>query len=288
MTITELNCYPVKSLKGIRLTSAELGERGLVHDRQWMLVNADGRFVTQREVPALATIGVSLNDTHMALTYPGMPDLEVSLDVRLAPPSNAERREVRVWRSDCLALDEGADAMAWLNDVLGPQGVSGLRLVRFDPQQRREVEHDYLREGEPGAVHTAFADGYPLLVTSETSLEALNRHLRGKGESEVPMTRFRPNLVVSGVDQAFIERNWQSLVGPGYRLGIRKPCKRCKIITIDQRSGETPSVKEPLRSLVELDTQPGWKGAFFGQNAIIESGVGATLRVGDVLDITTA
>lgn len=283
MTITELNCYPVKSLQGIRLTSAELSERGLAHDRQWMLVNAEGRFVTQREVPALATIGVSLNDTRMVLTHPGMPDLEVSLQ-----PPTAAARKVRVWKSDCLALDEGDDAMTWLNDVLGPQGVSGLRLVRFDPQYRREVEHDYLGEGEAGAVHTAFADGYPLLIASETSLEALNLHLRNKGEAAVPMTRFRPNIVVSGIDQAFIERNWQSIVGPDYRLGIRKPCKRCKIITIDQHSGETPSVKEPLRSLVELDTQPGWKGAFFGQNAIIESGVGATLRVGDALDITAA
>ncbi|GEN24696.1 MOSC domain-containing protein [Halomonas cupida] len=285
MIITELNCYPVKSLQGIALERAELTEHGLAHDRQWMLVNSDGCFVTQREVPALATIGVALDDSCLTLSHPGMPDLEVSLEAGLQP-SGESVREVRVWKSDCRALDEGDEATAWLNDVLGPQGVSGLRLVRFAPDQRREVEHDYLHEGEPGRVHTAFADGYPVLITSEISLAALNRHLADKGETAVPMTRFRPNIVVSGAAQAFGERDWQTLSGPGYRLGVRKPCKRCKIITIDQSSGRIPSIKEPLRSLVELKTQPGWKGAFFGQNAIIESGVGATLKLGDELAIS--
>lgn len=285
MIISELNCYPVKSLQGISLTRAELTEQGLAHDRQWMLVDREGRFVTQREVPALATIGVDLDHACLRLRHPGMRDLEVSLDAAL----QAEGREceVRVWKSDCRALDQGHEATAWLNDVLGPQGVNGLRLVRFAPDQHREVEHDHLHQGEAGRVHTAFADGYPLLITSEASLAALNRHLTDKGEAAVPMTRFRPNIVVSGAEVAFIERDWRTLSGPDYRLGVRKPCKRCKIITIDQGSGEVPSVKEPLRSLVELKTQPGWKGAFFGQNGIIETGVGATLKLGDVLDIMT-
>jgi uncharacterized protein YcbX len=186
-------------------------------------------------------------------------------------------------------LDEGDGAANWLAEALAkslpePQREAGrLRLVRLPHEQRRWVETEFLPPAERGVVHTAFADGYPLLITSDASLAALNQRLEAKGEAPVPMERFRPNLVVSGGDP-FAERDWASLAGPGYRLGLRKPCKRCKIITLDQRSGEAPSAKEPLKTLVEMDTQPGWKGAFFGQNAVVEQGVGAILRVGDVLE----
>ncbi|WP_108449075.1 MOSC N-terminal beta barrel domain-containing protein [Halomonas sp. BN3-1] len=284
MKLSTLACYPVKSLRGIALSRAELTERGLAFDRRWMLVDDDGRFVTQREIPALATIGVELSSDTLRLVHDRMAPLVLSLD----EPKAAVRR-VRVWQSECQALDEGDGAANWLAEALAkslpePQREAGrLRLVRLPREQRRWVETEFLPPAERGVVHTAFADGYPLLIASEASLAALNQRLEAKGEAPVPMERFRPNLVVSGGDP-FAERDWASLAGPGYRLGLRKPCKRCKIITLDQRSGEAPSAKEPLKTLVEMDTQPGWKGAFFGQNAVVEQGVGAILRVGDVLD----
>ena len=284
MKLSTLACYPVKSLRGIALSRAELTERGLAFDRRWMLVDDDGRFVTQREIPALATIGVELSSDTLRLVHDRMAPLVLSLD-----ELEAAVRRVRVWQSECQALDEGDGAANWLAEALAkslpePQREAGrLRLVRLPHEQRRWVETEFLPPAERGVVHTAFADGYPLLIASEASLAALNQRLEAKGEAPVPMERFRPNLVVSGGDP-FAERDWASLVGPGYRLGLRKPCKRCKIITLDQRSGEAPSAKEPLKTLVEMDTQPGWKGAFFGQNAVVEQGVGAILRVGDVLE----
>ena len=295
MKLSTLACYPVKSLRGIALSRAELTERGLAFDRRWMLVDDDGRFVTQREIPALATIGVELSSDTLRLVHDRMAPLVLSLD-----EPQAAMRQVRVWQSECQALDEGDGAANWLAEALAkslpkplpkslpaPRGEAGrfrrLRLVRLPHEQRRWVETEFLPPAERGVVHTAFADGYPLLIASEASLAALNQRLEAKGEAPVPMERFRPNLVVSGGDP-FAERDWASLAGPGYRLGLRKPCKRCKIITLDQRSGEAPSAKEPLKTLVEMDTQPGWKGAFFGQNAVVEQGVGAILRVGDVLE----
>ncbi|MGQ7247988.1 MOSC domain-containing protein [Halomonas sp. V046] len=282
MRITRLAIYPVKSLRGIELDSATLTERGLAFDRHWMLVDADGVFLTQRELPAMARIGVALDEGGLRLRRTAMTDLIIDLALPQGPT-----RGVRVWTSQCEALDEGDEAANWLNAALGNprEGSGGVRLVRFAPDHRRDVEADFLAVEEQGLTHTEFADGYPLLVASDASLGLLNERLTAKDEAPVPMSRFRPSLVVDG-GEAFVERDWRSLQGPGYRLGIRKPCKRCKIITLDQISGEAPSVKEPLKTLVQMDTQPGWKGAYFGQNAIVEAGVGRVVRVGDELVAT--
>ncbi|MCW4149200.1 MOSC N-terminal beta barrel domain-containing protein [Halomonas sp. 18H] len=280
MQITQLHIYPVKSLRGIALDQAILTERGLAFDRQWMIVDDDNRFVTQRELAAMAQVRVRLTPDALVLEHDAV---EEPLSVALEPEASAPRLEVRIFKDQCEAIDEGPEAARWLTRVLGPLGSSGLRLVRFPDEARRAIEPDYLR-GEKA--HTGFADGYAVLVTSDASLSALNTRLAEKGEGPVPMSRFRPNIVVAG-GTAFDERQWDDiqLQASGVRLGLRKPCKRCKIITQDQRSGEAPSPKEPLKTLAEMDTQPGWKGAFFGQNAIPLAGVDAALRVGDVLSV---
>jgi uncharacterized protein len=280
MHITQLAIYPVKSLRGIVLDQAELTERGLAFDRRWMIVDSNGDFVTQREVSALATITVELGEQHLTLRHETLP----AFSLALAEPKGGART-VRVFRSYCEALDEGDEVAAWLASVPGLEVVEGLRLMRFPESGRREVPADYLAEAEKGHVHVAFSDEYPLLIAHQASLDALNAQLEQKGESRVPMTRFRPNVVVEGSDEPFAERDWRTLQGPEYRLGLRKPCKRCKIVTQDQLTGIAPSVKEPLRTLVTMDTQPGWKGAYFGQNAVVEEGVGVVLRVGDVLSL---
>ncbi len=277
MQITQVAIYPVKSLGGIALDAAELGPRGLEWDRRWMVVDEAGRFVTQRQLPGMARIRVRLEDAALVLEHPEAVPLSVPLAPRERP-----RRQVEIFKDRCPGLDEGESAAGWLTEVLGRVRQQGLRLVRFPEAHRRVVEPDHLRDGE--RAHTGFADGYPLLVANQASLDALNAVLKGKGLDPVPMERFRPNLVVAA-NEAFAEDGWESLAAEGgrYRLGLRKPCKRCQIPTVDQRSGEIPRPGEPLQTLIEMQTQPQLKGGYFGQNAILLAGEGEMLRVGDRL-----
>ena len=271
MQISELNIYPVKSLRGVGLPRARLTPRGLAYDRNWMVVDAAQRFVTQREIPPMARIAVRLTDDALILEHADRAPLTIEL-----ARSDQPRIAVTIFQDECEALDEGEEAAAWLSAILGQQG---LRLVRFAEDRRRDVEPDWLR-GEQA--HTAFPDGYPFLVTAEGSLAGLNERLAEKGLDAVPMDRFRPNIVVDS-DAPFVERDWDELAGgrDDWRIGIRKPCKRCKVITVDQANGTTPLIKEPLKTLAEMATQPGMKGAFFGQNAILLDGDGQTVAVGD-------
>lgn len=276
MQITELNVYPVKSLRGVGMTTVRLTPRGLAYDRHWMVVDASDRFVTQREIPPMARVSVRLTDDALILEHPDTTPLVIAL-----ARSDQPRFAVTIFRDRCEALDEGEEAATWLSSVLGRQG---LRLVRFPDDRRRAVEPEWLR-GEQA--HTAFPDGYPFLVTTDASLAALNERLTDKGLDDVPMDRFRPNIVVDG-DAPFAERDWDGLAadGDGWRIGLRKPCKRCKVVTVDQESGATPVLREPLKTLNEMSTQPGMKGAFFGQNAILLAGDGQTVRVGDPVTVT--
>ncbi|HSP59175.1 MAG TPA: MOSC N-terminal beta barrel domain-containing protein [Halomonas sp.] len=272
MKITQLAIYPVKSLRGITLDQATLHTRGLALDRHWMVIDADNRFVTQRQVVEMARVTVGLNGDFLVLKHPSADPLSVSLE-------NHERPllEVAVWQDRCQALDEGQVAARWLSRVLG----GAYRLVRFPSTARRDVEPDYLR-GE--SAHTAFADGYPFLVASESSLAELNRVLARKGLDAVPMSRFRPTIVVDG-EAPFAEDSWATLASQDEttRLGLRKPCKRCKITTIDQQSGEILVPGEPLRTLVEMNTCSDLQGGYFGQNATLLAGEDRVLRVGDSL-----
>ncbi|SEL83689.1 MOSC domain-containing protein [Halomonas daqiaonensis] len=276
MKITRLNIYPVKSLGGITLDHAELATRGLPYDRHWMVVDDIGRFVTQRQLPHMAQIVVRLDNEALVLDHPEATPLCIPLQRDDQP-----RLPVYVWDDQCQALDEGAEAAAWLGNVLGSYQGSGLRLVRFAPDQRRGVEPHFLAPGE--LAHTAFADGYPFLVVSEASLAEVNRVLQAKGLAPVPMERFRPSLVVDG-DEPFAENGWSALstFDEGIRLGLRKPCQRCKITTVDQATGEIAVPGEPLRTLVEMNTRHA-PGGYFGQNAILLAGKGETLAVGDRL-----
>jgi len=274
--ITQLNIYPVKSLGGISLEQAELDVRGLAHDRQWMVVDDIGRFVTQRQLPQMAQVTVRLDEDALVLEHPATSALRLPLQREDQP-----RLPVYVWDDQCQALDEGAAAAAWLVDVLGDFKGSGLRLVRFAPDQRRAVEPHFLSPGE--MAHTGFADGYPFLVVNEASLAEVNRRLVAKGVDPVPMSRFRPSIVVEG-DTPFAEDGWSAIAAfdKRWRLGLRKPCQRCKITTVDQQSGEIAVPGEPLRTLVEMNTRLA-PGGYFGQNAILLEGAGCTLRLGDVV-----
>ena len=274
--ITGLNIFPVKSLQGIAVDSAPLGVRGLAFDRCWMVTDSTGRFMTQRELPAMATIGVRLAPEALVLEHPSTSALVVD---RNEP--GGTRVRVKVWKDECPAYDEGEAAARWLTTVLGTWRDGALRLVRFADDHRRPVDARYLR-GERS--HTAFTDGFPLLVTSESSLASLNAQLAASGVATVPMNRFRANIVVSGL-APFEEDALDALVttGGAYEIAMRKPCRRCAIITTDQTDGLVPDSQEPLRTLMRMNTRADMPGAFFGQNAIVLNAHGATVSVGDQL-----
>ncbi|MBZ5488122.1 MOSC N-terminal beta barrel domain-containing protein [Halomonas aquamarina] len=278
MRIAELNIYPVKSLQGIRLSEAALTPTGLAWDRRWMLVDTQQRFVTQRQLPTLATVGVALTDDALVLSHPDTAPISVPLK---EPQGNL--RIVQVWNDHCKAWPESNAVTQWLEAALGEQA-KGLQLVRFATRFERAVEAEFL-EGDQA--HTHFADGYPFLITSTGSLDSLNAALEANGSEPVPMARFRPNIVVE-TPRAWTEDGWHTLDARSgaYGFALRKPCKRCKITTVDQKTAAIFDPAEPLKTLVALKTQPSLKGGYFGQNATLNRGEGSTLRIGDELIAT--
>ncbi len=249
--VSQLHVYPVKSCRGIAVGEAELDDRGFVNDRRWMIVDEFGDYITQREVPQLATI-----DTR--LTHSGIQLGEVTIPTDF---SDGPRRRVRVW-SDVLEAVVHEPASAWLSGVLARR----CELVFMPDDQRRQVDPQYARPGEI----TNFADGFPLLLISEESLADLNARL----EKPVEMRRFRPNIVVSGCD-AFAEDRWTEMHIGEVLLRAVKPCSRCVITTVDPETGA--GGLEPLRTLARYRVGDG--GVHFGMNVIHESR--GTLRVGD-------
>jgi len=269
--IAELNLFPVKGCRGIALQAATLSATGLqsdgVGDREWLVVDAHGEFLSQREYPKMALIETRLTPTSLLLKAPGM----LLLDVPLA--SEGDVVEVRVWNDQVSAVTQGEIADAWLGSYLGVPA----RLVRFDYEGRRLAAHRYT-----GSVDAPFkfADAFPLLVTTTASLDAVNERLRPQGEAAVTMSRFRSNIVLDG-PPAFEEDYVKLLrVGP---VAIRpvKPCARCSVPGVDPATGE--------HSLVVTDVLAGMRatrdGVMFGVNAIVVEGAGATLRLGDAVEV---
>ena len=273
-TISSLHIYPVKSLQGIALSDAVLTTQGLAFDRQWMLVDTAGKFVTQRQMPALARISTRLTAECLVLEHAGLPPLSIPL-----APMPDNRCAVTVWRDTCMGCDEGATASHWLTQAVGQWQGGDLRLVRFAPEGVRPVDPAYM-DGD--SADTAFSDGYPFLIVSEASLEAVNVQLLANGAEAVPMARFRPNIVLSGMS-AFGENDCKTFTAAdaSYRFTLRKPCQRCKTTTVDQHTGVIANPKEPLRTLTVMNPYPHLSGAYFGQNATLTLGCGAVIKVGD-------
>lgn len=264
--IAALNVYPVKSCRGVPVAAAELMRTGLLHDRHWMLVRPNGRFVTQRELPRMALIGTQVGTAGLTLSAPGMPGLNVP---RTAP---GPARPVTVWKFDGRGIDCGPEAAAWFTRFLE----TPLSLVAFDENTPRDCSADWI--GDVPAV-TEFSDGFPILVISRASLDELNSRL----PKPLPMERFRPNVVIDGVE-AYAEDRIHELRLGDVTLRVVKPCTRCSITTTDQQAGAVDGV-EPLKTLKEYRFDRELRGVAFGQNAIVVSGVGGRLRVGDSFDI---
>lgn len=276
--ITALNLYPVKALQGISLDSVIVGTRGLKFDREWLIVDHRRRFITQREKPLMATVSVSLSDTHLSLRHPGAEPLFIALDHTDGP-----RVTVSIWKDTCTAIDAGDSASQWLTHVLGPHRAKPIRLVRFPADETRPVHPEFLA-GDISDV--GFADGYPYLIVLEESLHQLNQALVKASQEPVPMNRFRGNIVIRGLP-ALQEHQTDTLSTKdrSIRFALRKPCMRCKVTTTDQTSGEVSARQEPLRTLVRMNPFSHLKGGFFGQNAILLNGAGESLSIGDELAV---
>lgn len=269
-TIAQLWVYPVKSCAGISLTEVELTDTGLLYDRAWMVVDANGEFVTQRELPRMALIQTAFKMGQLVLRAPGMLALHLALDAAEGP------LKVRVWDDEVQAYDMGDLAAQWFSDFLGQP----LRLARFDPEVRRVCS---LKWTEGREAVTQFADGFSLLVTSTASLDELNARLGAAGHAPVGMLRFRPNVVLAGVEAHDEDRVGAMRIGTGDGVSALiepvKPCGRCPIPNIDPATAtSSPEVNDTLQVYRQ---DPRLNGAItFGMNAIVLEGDGQVLRVG--------
>jgi hypothetical protein len=278
-TIDQLWVYPVKSCAGIALPEAELTDTGLAYDRTWMVVDSTGEFVSQRELPRMALIQPAFKMGQLVLRAPGMLALHLALDAAETP------LRVRVWDDEVAAYDMGDVAAQWFSDFLGPDApadLKRLRLARFDPAVRRLCSPRWT--GGREAI-TQFSDGFGLLVASTASLAGLNERLAAAGHAPVTMQRFRPNIVLAGV-----EAHDEDRVGPMHIATAEgeavvetvKPCARCPMPNIDPvTAAPSPEVGDTLQGYRQDARLNG--AVTFGMNAIVLQGDGLVLRVGQAV-----
>lgn len=269
VTIEQLWIYPVKSLTGVPVTSATLLPSGLVGDREWMLVDADGSFLTQRKLPRMAAIRTDLREDGLVLNSRGNGEVFV-------PLPDGETRKVKVWKSVCDAFVAEKEASDWLKQALST--TEDLRLVYFDKRTPRPTDAERF-----GPYHTYFSDGAPYLSANLASLQALNQHLLMKQTTPVDIQRFRPNLVLSGLPP-FAEHNFALLRSTrnAASLGLKDHCQRCSVITVDQSTGIPSPNQHPFAALAELNSMPSKpKAPAFGVNTVLLEGEGLDIRCGD-------
>lgn len=279
--ISQLWLYPIKSCAGIRVRQALLIETGLEFDRAWMVVDQQGRFVTQRTHARLALVQPQLRSDDLVLRAPGMLALHLSLDTAEQP------LRVTIWKDEVDAYDMGALAAQWFSDFLGRK----VRLVRFDPDRPR-VSSARWTGADTGYVQ--FGDGYAALVATEAALAGLNARLAAAGHGAVDWRRFRPNLVIDALPggeaiEPHAEDHWRELAiatGEG-QAGLRlvKPCTRCEIPDVDPATGVFGT--EPNATLAGYRADSRVAGAVtFGMNAIVTGGIEHVLREGARVGVT--
>jgi uncharacterized protein YcbX len=276
IAVTQIARYPVKSCRGEPMDVATVQPWGLAGDRRWMVVDADGGAVTAREIPSLVLVTPHLvpatpnlasdGIAAITLTFPGTPDLTVEVS-----PGN-DLVPVEIWKSQIKATEAGDAAAEWFAAILG----ESVRLVYLDDPTRRQVDPEYSYDSD----RVSFADGFPLLLTSEDSLAALNALISGgrhAAEGPLPMTRFRPNVVVAGAD-AWAEDKWQRLLIGDVPFRVAKGCGRCVLTTTNPDTAIKG--KEPLATLAR---HRRWEGKlWFGMNLIPDDPTSAAeIHVGD-------
>jgi uncharacterized protein len=278
--VSALWVYPVKSCRGIAIERSAVEARGLRNDRRWMIVDGEGTFVTQRTEPRLALVEVGFDrEGALVLRAPGASEVRVANVTSVADATSVTAsasvddteaprptRRVTVWRDTVDAVDCGPEAARWLTAWLGSEAF----LVHMPDDVRRQVKPDYAKASDI----VSFADGFPLLVASTSSLDDLNARMG----TPLPMNRFRPNIVVTGF-APWAEDGWRRLRVGDVEVRVVKPCARCTITTTDQETGERASA-EPLRTLATF--RRDGSDVLFAQNAIPDvTGEPAQIAVGD-------
>jgi len=271
-SIDRLFLYPIKGCRGIEVERATVAATGLeidgIGDREWVVVDDSGEFLSQRELPRMALIETRLTPSALRLKAPGMLELEVPF------ASEGDVVQIRVWNDTVAAVTQGEIADAWLSRFLG----RSCRLMRFDPEARRLSSARYTGAAE---APYKFADAFSLLIASSASLADLNARLARKGAAPVGIERFRPNIVLSGLEAFEEDYIGRATIG-AIELRVVKPCVRCTVPNVDPGSGE-PST-EPGDTLATYRANDRAGGITFGVNAIV-CRRGAALRRGDAVDI---
>jgi uncharacterized protein len=246
LTIHSLHVYPVKSCRGINLQTAELVDTGFKYDRHWMLVDEQGHFLSQRQLPQMAGISCTLSDENLIVTAENEEPLTVPLE-----QLPAGFKPVKIWNDECKAAIVSTQASAWFSKILG----QSCELVYLPDSEKRQVDPRY---AEPGKI-VGFADGFPLLIVSLASIDVLNQKL----EQKVSIDRFRPNIVIDGCP-AHAEDDWHKIAIDDIEIQLAKPCSRCVIPSIDQYSSEKhPTILKALASYRRSENK-----IFFGQNGL--------------------
>jgi uncharacterized protein len=260
LTLTEIYIYPIKSLGGISLHSAKAEERGLQHDRRWMLVDKNGMFLTQREHPQMALLQVNIKDDALEVTHKVKPI--PSLQLPIFNEQISSQMVVNIWNDVVIAKHLNKEVDLWFSDALD----FDCQLVKMSDDADRIADKKYTPEPK----QVSFADAYPFLIIGQESLSELNRRLK----EPLPMNRFRPNFVFSR-GAPFIEDTWKDFLIGDLKFRAVKPCSRCVITTVNQDTAEKAS--EPLETLAKF-RKVGNK-VNFGQNVITY--VGGIVGVGD-------
>jgi len=279
--LSALNLYPIKACAGIPLQRATVTPFGLmsegIRDREWMLVDEAGHFLTQREYPALARIVPRLRDGMLVVEAPGMAPFAIPVAPMAADAASVVN--VTIWEDSVPADECSPQAAAWFSQAIGVP----CRLVRFRRQHARPASEKWT---QGRAVRTLFADGFPLLAISEASLADLNQKLQAQARAPLPMNRFRPNLVIDGVTP--FEEDYAATIRVGaVLLRPAKPCPRCPVPSVDQETG-IPG-PDPLDILQAYRANPLLDGAItFGMNVYLLEGAGQVLEVGQECEIELA
>jgi len=244
--LSDIFVYPVKSLSGIKVSTWQVNDKGLLHDRKWMLIDNNNQFLSQRRLPKMALIKTQLTETELILSTATSGSISLSLF-----PLNGSEIISTIWSDQCLAKTISKAANQWLSDFLGIE----CKLVYQPDSVTRPVDPNYANANDK----VNFADGFPFLITSEASLNSLNQAM----ELDLPMQRFRPNLVISQCE-SYAEDSWRQISINNINFRLPKPCSRCSVPTINTETAETN--KEPLTTLSRLRK---WNNSvYFGQNAL--------------------
>ena len=274
-TISRLLLYPVKGCRGVALRTAQLVPTGLavgdIGDREWVIVDDHNEFLSQREFPKMALIETRLLPGALRLSAPGMLIARHPVRVRKATSSR-----IRVWDDELDAVTQGDLADQWFSDFLGRRS----RLMRFDPLAKRISKRRYTGATE---APYKFADAFALLVTSEASLAHLNARLKTKGHAPVDIDRFRPNIVIDGVDAFEEDYAREARIGDAV-IELVKPCVRCTVPSVDPARGEQGTEPGDTLAAYRNDARAG--GVTFGVNGIVARGAGSELQVGNEVELT--